>query len=291
MLWVIFALGAAFTAALMPLLQEHHKVDGLVLAFWVKAVSVIIALPLALYWGLPEQPMFYVLIAVTGVMYSISDVIYYRAAAEVGAGVLTRLLPASVIGTFFLWFIVDPSLLDKYASQPLVSLGILASLLLAAYFAMQLKKCEVSLKAVRIIWPLLAAAAIGPLFAKPALSMAEQPQVIAAYMLVQGVIMMLCWSGYWLLRRPTTWDTVISLQAIKVGAVIGIASGICVVLKCYAYIFADNPAYPNILIFTDSVWELLLYKIMGRPNNSNVSAGLGIVVAATALVFFRGLAQ
>lgn len=291
MLWVLFAMGAALGSALMPLAQERFKVHSYVLACWIKVVTVVLALPFVLLWGLPDNPNFYLLIAATAVIYSISDVIYFRVAADVGAGVLTRLLPAAVIGTFFLWFLVDPALLATYAAQPLISAGIVVAVLAAAFFAMQLKKCAVSWRAVRMLWPVLIAAAIGPLFAKPALGMAPQAQAVAAYMLIQSAMMLCCWAAYGAVRRPVPMATFFSVNALRTGALIGALSTVCVVCKCYAFIYADHPAYPTILIFTDSVWVLLFYKLLGRPNDANVWAGMGIVGAATALVFFKALAQ
>lgn len=287
MLWVLFGLGAAFMAAIMPLLQERYKVDSFALACWVKVVTVSAALPFVLWWGLPTQPLFYVLVAGTAVLYSISDVIYFRAAATVGAGVLTRLLPVTVIGTFFLWFLVQPSLLHSYLAAPWVSGGIVLVLCFAVYCAMHLKQCTVTMQALRIIWPLLLVAVIGPLLAKPALGMAPQPQVVPAYMLVQGLMMLACWLAYGLVKKRHSLALVWARPTALIGLQVGLASALCALCKSHAYIYADNPAYANMLLFTDSVFVLLIYKILGRKNDSNVWAGMGIVAAAALLVLLK----
>ncbi|MCK5519104.1 MAG: hypothetical protein KAI61_06795, partial [Alphaproteobacteria bacterium] len=76
--WEVYGLLAASLSALMMLMQERMKVDGFSLALWCKVACVITAFPFVLAHGLPSNPMFYFLLGIQALVFTISDVIFYR---------------------------------------------------------------------------------------------------------------------------------------------------------------------------------------------------------------------
>ena len=289
--WAILALLAALCSAILPLVQERVKVDGLALAYMVKLVTVFVTLPLMLANGLPDSWAFYLLLALSSGMYCVSDAIYFRAVVTEGAGIVARLLPVPVIGTFFLWFLVDPSLIGSYLARPLVSCAILAVISAAAFFAVRLKKCPVTTRAARAIWFLLVAATVGPVMSKMIFATTPAKVALPAYLCLQSVMMVGFWTLHGLARGhgPQLKARLLDRRVIVAGIVTGLISAAMIALKNYAYTLTDNPAYPNVLYFTDSVWILLIYKAMGRRSDGDIRAGLGMVACAAALVILKAL--
>jgi hypothetical protein len=117
-LWALFAIAASLLICAIPLIQEKFKADGFSVAFWVKVVVLAITTPLVLQSSFPDDLRFYTTLAMTSLLWCISDVIYFRSVPIVGAGAVSRLLPSAVIITFVLWFFLDPALLDNYLSRP-----------------------------------------------------------------------------------------------------------------------------------------------------------------------------
>lgn len=289
--WLFYALGAAICAALMPLVQERYKANGYALAVAIKIVTVAMTALPALDYGLPAAWQFYALTGGTAILFAISDVIYFRTVGIVGAGVVSRLIPSTVIGTFILWFFIDPSLLDKYLNQPLISSGIIAVISLSAYFAMRLKKCAVSWQAVKMMWFVLFAAMIGPIVVKQTLTYAggQHGVFVFAYAFVQASMMLALWAVYAAIRKPISLAELKAPATLKAGVLAGALSATIMLLKNYALATVEHPAYVSVVFFTDAVWVLLVYKLIGKPKDSDIWAGLGIVACAAALVILKSL--
>lgn len=287
--WVFFALGASFTVTGIPLIQERMKANGYAVAFLIKVATAILMIPFVMHHGLPSEPSFYLFTLATAALYSISDIYYFKAVPEVGAGVITRLLPVSVMITFVLWLFVDPALLDKYMSQPAQGLLITAIIVLSVYFAMRLKKCVVSTAAAKKIWFVIFAACVGPIIQKITLHQGSVAQAPFAYTFIQALMMLSFWSVFYTIRKPVSWAVLTSAHSVKTGALIGVFSATTVVLKNFAYLHAENPAYLSVILFMDSIWVILIHRMMGRDDKSDMVAGLGIVFCAMALIIAKSL--
>lgn len=292
-IWALYAVFAAMIQALQPLLQEHFKINGLVLAFGIKLVVLLLMLPVMLTQPIPTEPMFYVGIALLSVVWCISDVQYFRAVPVVGAGVVSRLLPATTMVSFMLWFAIEPSLLLEYAEQPLQSAGIIACVLAATWCAMHLSKCEVSRRAVRLLWFVLLACCVAPPFTKLTLDSARLDDAPFAFAFFQALAMLVIWSGYILVRhRPALAvrpDPKTMRRIMLACLLAGLVMATQTVLSAYALMAAEHPSYVTVILFTDALWIIAIYKLVGRRETANVAAGLGIVGAAAALVLLKSL--
>lgn len=286
-LWALLGLSAALISTAIPLIQEKWKADGFALAVIVKLVTAFTILPFVLTQGFPANPKFYMAVALTSLLWAISDVIYFRAVPVAGAGVVSRLLPSAVLISFILWFFFDPSLLDKYLNEPLQA-GLIAVIIsLSAFFAMQIKKCTVSWQGVRLIWFVIFAACVGPLIEKMTLGQAPSAQAPYAFVFIQACFMLFFWSLYFVIRKPISFQTLISPLSLKVGILIGLCSAIAVTLRFKGLQEAEHPAYLSVILFTDALWIVLVHKMIGKRDTSNIWAGLGIVFCAIALVIVK----
>lgn len=285
--WALFGFGAAVLSAGMMLLQEKFKVNGYALAFWNKAACLIVAFPFVCYYGMPQHPMFYVFVSLTAVLYAISDVVFFTSIPKSSAGAVSRLVPSASVLSFLLWFLIDPSLLEKYAKVPVVSALILLTLCLFSFFAFRLKKCDVTMQTLRFVWFVIFAATVGPILTKLVTHYADMKQAIYGYVFFQALMMMVLWLIYLFIRKPVPLDTFFARSTWQRGLVIGMVSAGGILLKFTSLVYVDNPGYIPAIIALDSVIILLAYKAWGWKIEGNIRAGLGIVACAIALIVLK----
>ncbi len=287
-LWALFGLGAAVLSAAMMLLQERFRVNGYAVAFWNKAATLLISFPFMITHALPLDMMFYGYLAVTAVLYAISDVVFFTSIPKSSAGAVARLVPvASVIG-FLLWFAIDPSLLVKYAAKPAVSALIFLSLCLFAFFAFRLKKCEITMQTIRLVWFVIFAATVGPMLSKLMMFHGTREQAIFAGVFFQSLMMMALLLVFLFVRRPVPFSDFFARNTWQKGLMVGAAGGGGVLLKYASFYYVDNPAYIPAIIALDSVIILVIYKFTGRKIEGDIISGLGIVLCAAALIILKG---
>lgn len=285
--WAAFGIvGAAINAATM-LLQEKFKVNGYALAFWNKVGTVAVVIPFVLYHGFPTNPAFYMFVFASASLYAISDVVYFGGIGKVGAGAVSRVLPASVIFSFLLWFVVEPASLKKYLAAPGLSAAIFGVLCLWVYFATHLRKCAVSMNAARIVWFVIFAAIVGPPIGKKALNLADNSSGVYAFVFFQALFMLSIWAFYYWLRKPVTSSLMRTPHAWRNGIGIGVLSGLSVILGVFALYYVDNPAYATAVSFLNAIMILGVYSILGRKNDGNIAAGIGMVICAAMLIILK----
>jgi hypothetical protein len=286
-LWAVFGLISATLSAGVMLVQERVKLDGFVMAFWNKFAAMLFAVPMVLYFGLPSSPVFYVLLFGSAFVWAIGDVIFFNAIPKVGAGVVSRILPASVIITFFLWFLIDPAVWQKYLDTPGRSALVVLVLLGSVYFATRLKNCPVTWEAVRLIWFVFVAAVAWPLVAKLVMGQASPAQGPFAYVFFESLAMVLLWSAYYAFKKPVAWRTLISKKSLKGGFLVGAFSSLMVASNVAAIGLVDNPGLIPAVKFTDTVIILFYYRMISHREKADVISGLGIVACAAAIIILK----
>lgn len=286
-LWAVFALVCAASSALVLIIPERARCDGFALAFWNKAAALVFMIPLVLVQGVPDQPLFYALVAAQAMLWVVSDVIFFRALPKVGAGVISRILPVSVIVTFVLWFFFDHALLREYLSAPWRSLGVCAALCGAVYFAMRLKKDPVSWQAIRMIWFVLFAAVVGPLMYKLVTRYATIEQGPFAFVLFESFVMITIWSVFYVVKKPIPAAVLFSKESLRAGAMVGAAMTMVSLSKFAAVHYVDNPGLVPAVKYIDAIIVMAYYRAIGKVEKADVAAGLGIVGCAAAIILLR----
>lgn len=288
-LWAVFALLCAASSALVLIIPERVKCDGFALAFWNKVAALVFMIPLVIWQGLPDQWEFYALVAAQAMLWVVSDVIFFRALPVVGAGVVSRLLPGTVIVTFVAWFAFDPALLGEYAATPLRSALVCAALLGSVYFAMRLKRDPVTWQAVRMMWFVLFAAIIGPLMYKMVTKYVSIEQGPFAFVLFEAFIMVSVWSVFYAVKRPIPAAVLFSKASLKGGAIVGAAMCLVSLSKFAAMHYVDNPGLVPAVKYLDAIIVMAYYKAIGKVEKADVAAGLGIVACAAAIIILRSI--
>lgn len=288
-LWAALGLVSATLSTGVMLTQERARLNGFVMAFWNKVACAVLMLPFVVYFGAPDNPYFYAILFGQALLWVISDVIFFNTINSAGAGVVSRILPASVILTFFLWFAVDPQTLDKYLETPWRSLAVVGALCASVYFVMRLRRCPVSWAAVRMIWFVIFAAVLGPMAGKLVMGQSTFAQGPFAYVFFEALAMLGMWLVYYALRRPVPVAELFSSRAVRGGFTVGVFSSLMVASNAAALGLVDNPGLLPAVKFTDTFLILLYYRISGRREDSDVIAGLGIVVCAVVIIVLKSL--
>lgn len=285
-LWVVLGLIVAAMNATQYLVQERFKVNGFAVAVWCKVACVIVTLPVVVVSGVPDDPVFYALALFQSAMFAIADVNLFRSIAVVGSGAISRLMPLSLMGSFLLWFAVEPSLIDKYMATPWISAGILAAIAGTMFFAMRLRRCEVSLRAAKMIWFNIVASTIGTVVAMMIVQRVGQEYVFA-YIFISALMMLSFWAAYVAARRPFPVRDLVARHTVKGGLSVGTAQAVMLVVALTAYFYVDNPAYISALSLTRVLMIIAVHRFWGVDDQSNVRAGLGILACAVALVLLK----
>ena len=186
--WVWLSVGAAATAAIMPIMHEKIRAERLSMMFWLRIVMLLIALPVMFFVGWPDNPTFYVATFITAFIWGYADLSSFSATEEFGAGAMTRLIPLNVLVTFFMWIGLNPNVLNVYLAEPVRGLGIFASICGAVFFAMRLQRGPISRESLRALGPVILMSGMGVVYAKIALD-AALPSIhggVFGYMAVQA---------------------------------------------------------------------------------------------------------
>ncbi|HPQ50713.1 MAG: hypothetical protein KDJ26_00420 [Alphaproteobacteria bacterium] len=288
-LWILLGFAASLFNTAIPLIQEKIKADGFALAVWVKIAVVIFSFPVVLYMGFPTDIGFYLMTAISAAIWCINDIIYFRTIPVVGAGVVSRILPASVILSFVVWFGFDPQLLNDYLERPWQATALCLIVLLSVTFSIMMKSCPITWKGIRMIWLVVIAAAIGPLIDKLSLGYAPAANAPFAFMFSQGLIMLVFWATFSLIKKPVSRAVFFSPASLKAGLSIGAVATVKMALKFQALIYCDHPALLSVILFTDALWIIFYYRLTGREDHSKIWAGIGLVACAAALVLVKSL--
>ncbi len=287
-LWPLWALCAAFLSALVPLIQERKPVSGYAVALWSKIILVTLLTPIVVFFvDLPKDPLFYVSCFISALIWSICDVIYFRAVPIVGAGVVSRLIPASVLLTFVGWFVIEPSLMRTYLETPLQFTFLSMIILGAVACAVMLKNCPVTLDGFKRIWFVIFAASVGTMIDKLILGTSPAKMGPFAFAFIQGSFMVLLWCGWALLRKPIPLKEFFAPTTLRTTLPIAICATLVVLLKFYALKGADHPALVSVIFFTDAVWILMFYRFLNRREDAQIWAGLGLVACAVLLILVK----
>ncbi len=285
--WFLLALASSVFAALGMYMHQRLGASNVATAVWLKILALVVAIPVLIDSGLPQNPVFYMFTAGAAIIWCFNDLIYFEAVKNHGAALLSRLGPLGLILAFVAWFAFHPELLQRYLDDVPRFVGVCGALLLAVVCTMFLKRCRFSSSALKTIWPIIIAAAIGVILMKSAVDYAPDNQGVFGYVGFEAGLMLIFYALYFLCKQRDAARQIFSLQGIKTGGIAGaLLLGGCI-LRAYAYQNVDHPAFVSMIGMMDVIWLMILTRLSGWKDDSNKIAGLGIVMAALALAFLK----
>jgi hypothetical protein len=296
--WAVFAFCAAALTACFYLVNQYRKQPGDMLVFVMRAAVVAVMMPMARHIDWPSQPGFYATVFLTVLFGCSADIRTFNVSASHGGGVVSRVMPVTVVSAFFLWMIVRPAQVTAYMAEPFRAAMIFLSIGLCVYFATRMNRCGVTRSATVRMLPALAAYTLTTVLNKYAmdygLGAASFGGVVFGYIFLQSVISVFIFGPYVLWRRrasakpdKTGAVPMTDLRGLLLAVLPALAAA-CVWLgamtfKNYAVAYTANPAYQAAIGLSAPVIILLFYKAVGHKETADVRAGLGIVLACLLL--------
>lgn len=264
--------------------NQHLQLEARLLMFWRGFGIAALVLPAALYvndW--PQSPFFYAAAFGSAILVTLFDRLTFKATAQYGAGITSRLLALCLPLAFLLWIVVHPAHLPALAEKPHIMwlpvalLGTLASVLL-------LKRDHVSKTALFGLMPLYFLGAGIDVLHKIAMQHGNGMPAFLAYTVIVSAtagIITLFWGTPGAAKASAR-----SVLAIwKGGMIIVIIGATYMLLKTSSINSAPNPAFVTALNLTGPFWVMLWNIWQKNPDNSNLLAGFGCVASALLLVF------
>lgn len=291
-MWFLFALAAAWLQASHRLLNQYRQIPGIKLTFVVKVLVTLYILPFLFFIDWPDNPIFYVMTALTGVLAVYQDKSLFDFTARFGAGAVTRFEPLSVPIAFIVWTILHPTLLDNYLNQPLYFAGICLCIAGSVFFARRLRRCTISREALKSMLPVVASISAITIIAKYAIDAAPDFQGVLAYGFIQSVIVVGL-SFVWNRRKGDGPIILLTDKAVlKTAIPASLLMWAVLSLRMFGVMYASNPAYVTAVMLTGPFWILLFYKWVRHKEEGDIRSGVGIVLCAlflTVLVAVSGL--
>ncbi len=283
--WGGLACIAALTVAGMVLISEYQNQPTVPRLFWLRVISLGVLAPLGFFIQWPSNSHFYLGMVAISVLICGSDALYYGAARQYGAGAITRIEPLSVLMTFIAWLFLKPEQLALYTQRPAIGLGIAACFAVAGVCALRLRHCDVSLKAMKRLAPVIVISATVGVLGKVVMDTGDVPfDTAIAYIIIQCSFLIVFYgamAALWPARtgslRPVR-GLLLSAGLMAVCSVLHIAS------KNIAYTHVPNPAYITIICLAAPLIVSAVYRITGRQDDTDYMAGFGIVASAVALL-------
>lgn len=291
--WVWFALLTMAAQTGVAMTNEYFKVRALHMLWWMRLIAVAALLPFMHFFMPPGDPWFYIYVALGAVIFCWFDLVYFGLTARSGAGVVTRIGPLVVAGTFALWTAITPSLVSHYMDSPIRTAGIAAALAGSVFFSLRLRHCPVSWDALKTMAPYLVLASVGMCLGKLAMQHAASPEGVFYYTLLQSIIVWFMYMG--MAIAPASWKFVPHLElnsswkdrrVFYAGLCAAAGWVIATPAKWYAISMVENPAYVSAVGLCEPFAVLIVYRLLRRREEARIADGIGIVACAIALVVF-----
>ena len=285
--WVSLAVVAAITVAGMALISEYQKHATVGRLFWLRVCSLAVVAPVSLFIEWPQDIKFYGLMVLLSALICGSDALYYGSAKNFGAGVTTRIEPLSVLMAFVVWIGITPALLADYMAKPFIAAGIVACFIAAGFCALRLRHCAVSLSAMKRLSPVILIMACVSILGKMAMDTGGKPfDTAVAYIVVQCTLMIIFYGVASVVTPRFTGSLRPNWRLFGSAAAMAACSVLHIATKNIAYTYVPNPAYVTVIGLSAPLFVAGYYHLVGRMDDTDKWAGLGIVISAILLVVF-----
>lgn len=294
LLWIVLSLIAAMCMGAFFLICQYYKTPGHYLVIWPRLLVLTSLMPILFLMDWPQDPRFYIAVALTGIIAGLSDLRVLNISSEYGGGIVSRLQPLGIGIAFFLWLIVKPEQLFTYLEHPFHALGIMIALTGCVYFSSILRKCTITGPALQKLLLPIFGYACNIVIAKYAFDHSPFHSGVFFYLFVQSLFAAPLIFAYAMLSKKPEMkfdrQAFFSKSIFVPAFFMFLIWSLHMVTKNYANTLTPNPSYVAALVLTCPVWVMLFYKIVGHKEDANISAGIGIMISAImlALLNLRG---
>lgn len=283
MVWLLASLLASFARAGSRLSNQYFQLPGMQLVITTKLLLALFMLPILFVIPWPNQPLFYIFLALQAPLVVLQDIKIFNLTAKHGAGIVTRIEPLSMVALFFMWLLITPSLLLEHLASPLSFAGIVLALFFIAYCSLSMRKCSVNTHVLREMLPLFILFPVINILGKWSIDQAEFDHAVFLYLFFQSLFVLGCGLIFNRRMQGVSRAELIDPAKIWLCMIVTFAMGVSVLGRVYAFRYVDNPAYVSAIILLSPFWIILFYKLVRHKESGNIMPGIGIVCGVITL--------
>ena len=289
MLWVANGLIYGFFTAIYLLFNQHFKINGYILGIWRGFGICLFFLPCLLFYPLPRDGYYWLLLIAQGLCIGIYDSHIFFAAAEFGAGPTSRFMAVTVLLTTFGWWLLTPEKFILLLNQGNLFVTLMLILCGFSYCYWQMLDSRVSRAAALYTLPAV--------FALAAMSIITKYIAVQAHSLGQGLAYYLTVStfvsGLYNLffyyrqmpaSRQNLFKKIISRKTRRIGCILVSFSSLLIIAKTMALRIAPNPGYVTALLLVAPVFVYALNRNYKIADTVSVKAGFAMMFFLALLV-------
>ena len=266
-MWFIYALITSVLYALYHICNQESKLKVEIFIVYRGFLAALMATPFALIYHYIFPWQFYALVIFQGITISYMDYKYFQAFHKFGAENVNSVKPLTVMITFILWLIIEPSMLGRYMANPLRSLIIISSLLVIIYAVMNYRHQKIGRESLKFIVPLLFLSSIIDTSNKVIMEYAEGHLLALTFHRVAftgwiiGVINL-----FFNRQKNIKMKELIDFKNICRGSFILILV-LSMVSVNFAMHYSPNPAYTSAIMYLAVIWIMLINKFVPYSDN------------------------
>lgn len=280
--WWLFALFKAWGGATTVLLTERSLRTSVEL-LWLRSLFALLFFSASFYFMLPESYLFYLGAVAVGLLVFMGDKIIFHSCKNFGSLAVSRFMPLSIFGSFFLWLFVDAEQRETLILKPELTLAIAIALLGAVgSIAVMRKGSKASHLAFFALLPTIVIFAFCDLFST--LSVQSQPPFVGAmsFAFFVSLTVFLCATVSLFLKREKMPQLKLNFPLFLA---IGIAHSLATLGMMAAFYYAPNPGFVAALGLSVPIWVLLYHKLKKTADvYENIKAVFVFMLSAFSLV-------
>ncbi|MCP4393670.1 MAG: hypothetical protein GY804_05310 [Alphaproteobacteria bacterium] len=285
----------AFSSSLIMLVNQQLNARPSAMMVWRGLALALVISPFLLFVTPPNNSKFYALSFIVGCLGSYFDNRLFTATSKFGAGIISRIIPLSMILSFFAWFIYNPAAFFELIEVPFKMSGIVSCLLVAMLSILAMKKNHINKDAIVFIAPAILAVSMIDVLNKSAMILIDYEAVVYHMCLasfVTGVINLgvyirenkLIANGNKEITHVSMTDTLFSGKTVKAGLLVVLFMAITMSSKGYSMQTTPNPGYVSAIGYSSPLFILAFNKIKGVKDEASVLAGMILVASIVCMI-------
>lgn len=282
--WWLFALLQPIGFAFSTMVNQVYKKPGSAVVSLRSTLVLLALLPFTFFVEMPTEPLFYISAFAAAVLAFIADSLIMNSSAKFGAGTTSRILPIAPLGGFVLWLIVHPESFYKFLNYPVISTGIVLSLITCSYAISHLQKCDISKKALIYLLPVIVCFSFNDVLNKTAQDNSGLLSGVVWYTFFLSLVSIL--TGTLLqIKNKTLLNSLKDKDLLKAGFLVGVFYFIAITGRNFSMVYTENPAYTSIIAGGTPLILFVYHKIFNIEDKANVKAGLLFTAGVLSLIF------
>ena len=286
MLWVINGLIYGFFTAVYMLFNQHYKINGYVLGIWRGFGICALFLPLLLFYPVPRDWHYWLLLTVQGLCIGVYDSHIFFASAKFGAGPTSRFMAITVLLTTFAWWLITPQKFLFLLAEGDVVVTLTLILCGFSFCYWQMFDSAVSYRVAAYTLPAVLALAVMSIITKYIATEAHSLGQGLTYYLTVSTFVSGAYNTFLYARQNIgqKWLAVVAKSTRKAGFFLILFSSMLIVAKTMALRIAPNPGYVTALLLIAPVFIYVLNRQNNITDTLSVKAGFAMIFFLILLV-------